>query len=53
MELLVIAVIAFVIAIVVRRKEALLLRWQPTRHTWAARWGPGWSLSPSARRCCS
>ena len=36
MELLITAVIAFVIAIVVRRKEALALRWQPTRHTWVA-----------------
>ena len=36
MELLVIAAIAFVSAIVVRRKEALALHWQPTRHTWVA-----------------
>jgi hypothetical protein len=36
MELLVIAAIAFVIAIVVRRKEALALHWQPTQHTWVA-----------------
>jgi len=36
MELLVMTTVAFVIAIVVRRKEALTLRWQPTRHTWVA-----------------
>lgn len=36
MEMLVIAAIAFIAAIVVRRKEALAMRWQPTRHTWAA-----------------
>jgi len=36
MELLVIAVIFFMIALVVRRKEAFQFRWQPMRHTWAA-----------------
>ncbi len=36
MEMLVIAAIAFVITILVRRKEAFALRWQPTRHTWVA-----------------
>jgi hypothetical protein len=36
MELLVIAAIALLIALVVRRKDALALRWQPTRHTWVA-----------------
>jgi membrane protease YdiL (CAAX protease family) len=36
MELLVIAVIFFLIALVVRRKEAFQFRWQPTRHTWVA-----------------
>ena len=36
MELLVIAVIFFLVALVVRRKEAFQFRWQPMRHTWAA-----------------
>jgi membrane protease YdiL (CAAX protease family) len=36
MELLVTAAVAFVIAVVVRRREAFVLRWQPTRHTWIA-----------------
>lgn len=36
METFLMAVVAFVIAIVVRRKEAFALRWQPTRHTWVA-----------------
>jgi membrane protease YdiL (CAAX protease family) len=36
MELLIIATVFFVIALVVRRKEAFALRWQPTRHTWVA-----------------
>jgi membrane protease YdiL (CAAX protease family) len=35
-EILIIGVIFFVIALVVRRKEAFRLRWQPTRHTWVA-----------------
>jgi membrane protease YdiL (CAAX protease family) len=30
------AVVFLVIALVVRRKEAFQLRWQPTRHTWIA-----------------
>ncbi len=30
------AVVFLVIALVVRRKVAVQLRWQPTRHTWAA-----------------
>ncbi len=36
MEQFFMAVIFLVIALVVRRKEAFQLRWQPTRHTWAA-----------------
>lgn len=36
MELVIMAAIAFVSAIVVRRKEAFAFRWQPTRHTWVA-----------------
>lgn len=36
MEILIIGAIFFVIALVVRRKEAFRFRWQPTRHTWAA-----------------
>jgi hypothetical protein len=36
MDLLIIAAIFFVIALVVRRKEAFQFRWQPTRHTWVA-----------------
>ena len=36
MELLVIAVIFFLVALVVRRKEAFQFRWQPMRHTWVA-----------------
>lgn len=36
MEILIIGVIFFVIALVVRRKEAFRFRWQPTRHTWVA-----------------
>jgi membrane protease YdiL (CAAX protease family) len=36
MEMLVIAAIAFAIALVVRRKEAFVFRWQPTRATWVA-----------------
>lgn len=36
MEALIMGVIAFAIAIVVRRKEAFAFRWQPTRHTWVA-----------------
>jgi hypothetical protein len=35
-EQLVIAVIALVIAIAVNRREALIFRWQPMRHTWVA-----------------
>jgi membrane protease YdiL (CAAX protease family) len=35
-EILIIAAISFVIALVVRRKEAFRFRWQPTRHTWVA-----------------
>jgi membrane protease YdiL (CAAX protease family) len=31
-----IAAVSFVIALVVRRKDAFALRWQPTRHTWVA-----------------
>ena len=34
--MLMLATIALVTAIVVRRKEALTLRWQPTGHTWVA-----------------
>lgn len=30
------ALIAFVCVMVVRRKEAFVVRWQPTRHTWVA-----------------
>jgi membrane protease YdiL (CAAX protease family) len=36
MDLLVITAIFFVIALVVRRKEAFQFRWRPTRHTWVA-----------------
>lgn len=36
MEILAIGAIFFVIALVVRRKEAFQFRWQPTRHTWVA-----------------
>jgi membrane protease YdiL (CAAX protease family) len=36
MGLLVMSVIPFVIALVVRRKEAFAFHWQPTRHTWVA-----------------
>ena len=36
MDLLIIAAIFFVIALVVRRKEAFQFRWLPTRHTWVA-----------------
>jgi membrane protease YdiL (CAAX protease family) len=36
MEILIIGVIFFAIALVVRRKEAFRFRWQPTRHTWVA-----------------
>jgi membrane protease YdiL (CAAX protease family) len=35
-EILIIGVVFFLIALVVRRKEAFRFRWQPTRHTWAA-----------------
>jgi hypothetical protein len=35
-EILVIGAIFFVIALVVRRREALRFRWQPTQHTWVA-----------------
>jgi membrane protease YdiL (CAAX protease family) len=35
-EVLVIGAIFFVIALVVRRREALRFRWQPTQHTWVA-----------------
>jgi len=35
-EILIIGAIFFVIALVVRRKEAFRFRWQPTRHTWVA-----------------
>ena len=36
MEVIVIAAIAFTIALVIRRKEAFALRWQPDRHTLVA-----------------
>jgi membrane protease YdiL (CAAX protease family) len=36
MELLVMASIAFGATLIVRRKESLILRWQPVLHTWAA-----------------
>jgi membrane protease YdiL (CAAX protease family) len=36
MEMLMIAAIAFAIALVVRRREAFVFRWQPTRDTWVA-----------------
>ncbi len=36
MGMLMIAVIPLAIALIVRRKEAFALRWQPTRHTWVA-----------------
>jgi len=36
MEQLFIGIVALGIAIAVRRKEALAVRWQPTRHTWVA-----------------
>jgi membrane protease YdiL (CAAX protease family) len=35
-EITIIGAIFFVIALVVRRKEAFRFRWQPTRHTWIA-----------------
>ena len=36
MELAIMALIAFVCTMVVRRKEAFVIRWKPTRHTWVA-----------------
>ena len=36
MELLIMALIALSIALIVRRREAFAVRWQPTRHTWVA-----------------
>lgn len=36
MELVIMALIAFVSALIVRRKEAFVVRWQLTRHTWVA-----------------
>ncbi|MBN1810246.1 MAG: hypothetical protein JXA14_00260 [Anaerolineae bacterium] len=36
MEILIIGAIFFVIALMVRCKEAFQFRWQPTRHTWVA-----------------
>jgi hypothetical protein len=36
MQEAIMAAIALTIALVVRRKDALALRWQPTRHTWVA-----------------
>lgn len=36
MEQLVIGIVVLGIVIVVRRKEALVFRWQPSRHTWVA-----------------
>jgi membrane protease YdiL (CAAX protease family) len=36
MEQLFIGIIVLVVAIVVRRKEALVFRWQPSRQTWVA-----------------
>jgi membrane protease YdiL (CAAX protease family) len=36
MGLVLMALIAFVCAMVVRRKEAFVVRWQPARHTWVA-----------------
>jgi len=36
MEMLIFAAIAFIAVLLVRRREALALRWAPTRHTWAA-----------------
>jgi membrane protease YdiL (CAAX protease family) len=36
MEQLFIGIVVLGIAIAVRRKEALAVRWQPTRHTWVA-----------------
>ncbi len=36
MDLLIIATIFFVIALVVRRKDAFQFRWLPTRHMWVA-----------------
>jgi hypothetical protein len=35
-ELMITTALAFVVALVVRRREALKFRWRPTRHTWAA-----------------
>jgi len=36
MEILIIGVVFFAVALVVRRKDAFRFRWQPTRHTWVA-----------------
>lgn len=36
MELLAMATVTFIVALLVRRKEAFILRWKPTRHTWMA-----------------
>jgi hypothetical protein len=36
MAQLVMGIIALALALVIRRKEALAFRWQPTRHTWVA-----------------
>jgi membrane protease YdiL (CAAX protease family) len=36
MEQIVMAVIALLVVVAVRRKEVLRLRWQPDRHTWVA-----------------
>jgi membrane protease YdiL (CAAX protease family) len=36
MEILIIGVIFFAVALVVRRKEAFQFRWQPALHTWVA-----------------
>jgi hypothetical protein len=35
-EVLIIGAIFFVIALVVRRKDAFQFRWHPTQHTWVA-----------------
>lgn len=36
MEMSIFAAIALVIAVVIRRREAWAVRWEPTRHTWVA-----------------
>jgi len=36
MEITMIAAVIFILALAARRRHAFALRWQPTRHTWAA-----------------